>query len=219
MNKVAIQLETWDKVANYISGFKVGVDFINAVLQIQKELGVDMYDAISKGQLASKVWALKSLWSQIDRKDAKIAVCGGWYGTLPALALDNDAYFPLRPNFYSIDIDPDCEPVAKKLNARSIARGAFTAITANMYEHDYSAYDVIINTSCEHIDNIENWLTLIPARTQVLLQNNNFFDHMEHVNCVASLDEFIAKAPLSKISYAGEMVLPLYTRYMVIGTK
>jgi hypothetical protein len=214
-----ISLETWDKVANFVASYKVGLDFLNAAMQLQKEFNVDMYDALSKGQLSSKVWALRKLHSYMDRKDAKIAVCGGWYGTLPAMAFASESYFSLRPIFNSIDLDPNCEEVANRLNHLAVARGQFTASTSNMYDHDYAPYHAVINTSCEHIEDISRWLDLLPERTLVLMQNNNYFEHMEHVNCVSSLDEFIDKAPLKTVEYAGEMILPLYTRYMLIGTK
>jgi hypothetical protein len=214
-----IVLDTWEKLAHYLHDYTISVDLLNAVIQVQRELGVDMYDALSKGQLSSKVWALENLFKYLDHKDPKIAVCGGWYGTLSALALSHSHYGQFRPTFYSIDIDPNCEIIANKINSRFVRSSTFCAITSDMYDIDYAPYDVVVNTSCEHIHDIEKWLSKLRQGTLVVLQSNNFTSHDEHINCVNSIEEFREKAPLSRIYYAGEMNIPLYTRYLLVGEK
>ena len=42
--------------------------------------------------------------------------------------------------------------------------------------------DTVINTSCEHIENFNEWYDKIPKGKIVILQTNNYFD-FEHVNC------------------------------------
>ena len=79
--------------------------------------------------------------------------------------------------------------------------------------------DTIINTSCEHIVNFIEWYSKIPTGKLVVLQNNNFFEVNEHVNCVNDLVDFADQAPLSKLLYEGELKLPKYKRFMRIGYK
>lgn len=215
-----ITLESWEKVTQYISSFDISLDFLNSVIQVQRELGIDMYDSMSKGQLSSKMWAIKKLFEFLDHKDSKIAVCGGWYGTLAGLALSNASCSSMRPIFYSIDIDEFCETVANKVNSRFVKSQAFCAITADMYDIDYQPYSVVVNTSCEHIPDVNEWLSRVRRGSLVVLQSNNFSDHVEHINCVSSSEEFENKASsLSKILYSGEMTIPLYTRYLIVGEK
>ena len=52
-----------------------------------------------------------------------------------------------------------------------------------------------------------------------MLQSNNYYEHEEHINCVADIDEFKRKSNLTTIEYAGELELPKYKRFMIIGLK
>jgi hypothetical protein len=89
-----------------------------------------------------------------------------------------------------------------------------------MYDLAYAKLgaDLVINTSCEHIADLPAWLSLLPKGTRVLLQSNDYFSEPTHVNCVASLDEFIDQASLGTIAFAGALPMKKYTRFMLIGT-
>ena len=51
------------------------------------------------------------------------------------------------------------------------------------------------------------------------VQSNNYFGEPDHLNCVSSLEEFKRQAPLSHVGYQGELELPNYTRFMLIGAR
>jgi hypothetical protein len=95
--------------------------------------------------------------------------------------------------------------------------GKFRAVTADMCDIRSDA-DVVINTSCEHItqDQYEFWLSGMPHNTLLVLQSNNY-DIPEHVRTAKDLEEFRTQCGLSKVLWAGELELPLYKRFMVIG--
>jgi hypothetical protein len=118
----------------------------------------------------------------------------------------------------SFDIDPAVEQVARTLNSGFGDR--FRAVTADMYAIDYRSLkaDLVVNTSCEHIADFGAWLGLVPSGTRVLLQSNDYFSEPSHINCVASLEEFQAKAGLSRVDFAGALPMKKYTRFMLIGT-
>jgi len=117
----------------------------------------------------------------------------------------------------SIDIDPTCEPIANMMNKGEEMVGKFRAVTADMCEIRSDA-DVIINTSCEHItqDQYDLWVSGHPVNSLLVLQSNNY-NIPEHVRIANSLEEFKKQCDLKTILWAGELELPLYTRYMVIG--
>jgi len=48
-----------------------------------------------------------------------------------------------------------------------------------------------------------------------VVQSNNY-DIPEHIRTAGSLEEFKAQSNLT-VTWAGELELPLYTRYMIIG--
>jgi hypothetical protein len=78
--------------------------------------------------------------------------------------------------------------------------------------------DVIINTSCEHItqDQYDLWLSGMPHNSLLVLQSNNY-EILEHVRTANDLDNFKEQCNLERILYAGEIELPLYKRFMIIG--
>ena len=79
--------------------------------------------------------------------------------------------------------------------------------------------DIVINTSCEHITQLQydDWLSNIPESSLVLVQSNNY-EILEHIRIANNLDEFKEQSKLNAL-WSGELELPLYTRYMVIGTR
>jgi hypothetical protein len=77
--------------------------------------------------------------------------------------------------------------------------------------------DIIINTSCEHMDN--RWFHNIPDGTLVCLQTNDYFDNPQHINCVMDEYQAMSRYPMSKFYYAGRLDTELYNRFMLIGVK
>lgn len=174
-------------------------------------------DAFWRGQIVSKEWLITELckhrgefptWPTID-------IHGGWVGTLASLLFQSDLYIK---HINSIDIDPDCESIANTMNQREMESGKFSSITADMCT-TASIADIVINTSCEHItqQQYNNWLQLQPKNSLFVLQSNNY-DIPEHVRISQSLDEFKQKSNLN-VLWAGELELPLYKRWMIIGKK
>jgi len=161
-------------------------------------------DMFSSGQIYSKEWAVNELKKLDIIHNDSVIIVGAWFGTLGIMLKDEFKDIALT----LLDLDPRCETFIKNI-------GEF-AITKDMYEHTYTE-DVVINTACEHIPNVRWWLDKLYPRTLVVLQSNNFFEGADHVNCVSSKEEFEKQASLKEILYSGELVTPMYTRYMIIG--
>jgi hypothetical protein len=96
--------------------------------------------------------------------------------------------------------------------------GKFRAVTADMCAIRSDA-DVIINTSCEHItqDQYNLWLSGHPHNSLLVLQSNNY-NIPEHVRIAKDLEEFKTQCGLDKVLWCGELELPLYKRFMIIGS-
>jgi hypothetical protein len=103
------------------------------------------------------------------------------------------------------------------MNKQEEMTGRFRAMTADMCAIRSDA-DVIINTSCEHItqDQYDLWLSGMPYNSLLVLQSNDY-DIPEHVRTASSLEEFKQQCHI-KVLWAGQLELPLYNRFMVIGT-
>jgi hypothetical protein len=218
-----------------------GLDYLypdNAILSQVKntltkfpETEVAFSDALSLGQLQSKLWLIQNLPDELGT----VFICAGWYGTLAALMFEraNDKFDKIR----SFDIDPKCAVIADNINRPQVMDGwQFKASTLDImlldYPTVYTTYrangtsldlteipNTIINTSCEHIENFEQWYDNIPLGTLVILQSNNYYEIDEHVNCVNNVDDFSGSAPMSVLLYSGKLELPKYTRFMLIGYK
>jgi hypothetical protein len=171
-------------------------------------------DAFWSGQLKSKEWLITNLRNHVT-KFVTIDIHGGWVGVLASMLFQSDV--PIV-NIRNIDIDPVCEHIAVNMNKIEEITGRFRAVTADMCAIRSDA-DVIINTRCEHItqDQYNLWLSGMPQNSLFVLQSNNY-DIPEHIRIAGSLEEFKEQSNLTMI-WAGELELPLYTRYMIIGQK
>jgi len=171
-------------------------------------------DAFWSGQLKSKEWLITNLRKNVN-KFVSIDIHGGWVGVLASMLFQSDIYVN---SIRSIDIDPSCEPIANMMNKQEEIAGKFRAVTADMCSIRSDA-DVIINTSCEHItqEQFDLWKSGMPHNSLLVLQSNNY-NIPEHVRTAESLDEFKAQCGIN-VLWAGELELPLYKRWMIIGKQ
>lgn len=193
-------------------------------------------DALSRGQLKSKMWLVDEL-KTLDVQLGTVFLCAGWYGILALLLFEHG--FDID-RIRSFDIDPEVEPIADKFNLPWFSdQWRFKAITddihnINFESHNWTAWsntnkresypitdvpDTIINTSCEHIENFSEWYAKIPEGKLVILQSNDFEDVDEHVNTASDLFDFAKMTPMSDVLFSGDLELENYSRFMRIGYK
>jgi len=177
-------------------------------------------DALSNGQIDSKLWLCEQLENLFDQIDT-IWIYGGWYG-LTAFLLRSRNKVRIS-KIYSLDVDPACEEVADMINENWVFKEwQFKAFTHNCnlpFKKDFP--DLIINTSTEHFDSMD-WYHRIPKGTCVALQGNNM-KHDDHIINCNSLEEFQHIFSLSDVLYKGQIDFEYptwsFTRFMVIGIK
>ncbi|MEP6655721.1 MAG: class I SAM-dependent methyltransferase [Betaproteobacteria bacterium] len=185
--------------------------------------------ALNKNQMGSKMWLADTLLAVVGPNPGRVLILGGWMGVLGAVLL-HDRRFTID-HIVSIDIDPRCAAVAEAINATHVRQGRFAAQTADMLEMNYGAipaaaagpdpgpFDLVINTSCEHLAEFDRWWQRIPDGQLLVLQSNDYYAVAEHVNCVPDLAAFRSQAPLREVMFAGERKLRRYVRFMLIGRK
>ena len=171
-------------------------------------------DAFWSGQLKSKERLITNLRKNVNQV-VSIDIYGGWVGVLASMLFQSDIYIT---NIRSIDIDHTCESIANMMNKPEEIAGRFRAVTADMCEIRSDA-DVVINTSCEHItqDQYDLWLSGMPHNSLLVLQSNNY-DIPEHIRTAKSLEEFKQQSHIN-VLWSGELELPLYKRFMIIGRQ
>lgn len=167
-------------------------------------------DMFSSGQVLSKLWIIRALYD-LDVFDTiqNIVIAGSWYGSL-GLMLNRTQP---KKHINLLDIDSRCE---KFIQCMTHNNPQIAAITCDMYDYKYTE-DLVINTSCEHIPDLQEWLSNVPPNTVVVLQSNNHTGIDGHINCVQSIDEFIKKVNLADILHSDSYNIGMYTRYMIIG--
>jgi len=169
-----------------------------------------------KGQVRSKIWLIENLSKYAPDKPNRVVIHGGWNGVLASLLFNSN--IPIE-HITSLDIDPDCEETANTVNKRYEMEGRFSAVTVDMQDFEYTETpDIVINTSSEHVsDDVLNvWFSKIPTDTWCAIQNNNYFQLAEHINCVNTAQQLENKFAL-KTKYIDSLITEKYTRFMIIG--
>ena len=172
-------------------------------------------DAFWAGQIKSKEWLIDKISLYLGF-ETTIDIHGGWVGVLASMLFQTYPYIGFIRN---IDIDPECESIATNMNKLEEMQQRFLAVTSDMCDIESKA-DVIINTSCEHItqNQYKLWVEKLPKESLIVLQSNNY-NIPEHIRIANSLDEFKNQCKLSEIYFEGELQLPKYKRFMVIGAR
>ena len=193
-------------------------------------------DCFSRGQLESKKWLVETL-STLNVNLGTVFLCAGWYGTLATMIFENGISVE---KIRSFDIDDSCIQIAEIFNKPwMVDDWKFKALTQDINDINFESYswqvwsnknnryshpivespDTIVNTSCEHIGNFDEWYAKIPSGKLVILQSNDYFEVKEHVNCSKDLATFVAQTPMQTELFYGELLLPKYKRFMRIGYK
>lgn len=191
-------------------------------------------DCFSRGQLQSKLWLVEEL-TKLNKSLGTVYLCAGWYSTLATMLFESHINIE---KIRSFDLDDTCASIAETMNKKWLLQDwKFKATTKDIHDidfvmHNYATYnskgeavdviespDTIINTSCEHIANFNDWYQKIPNNKLVILQSNNYFEIEDHINCSSSLDEFSKSAPMKDVLFEGVLDLEKYKRFMKIGIR
>jgi hypothetical protein len=171
-------------------------------------------NASTASQLQSKLWIVNELIN-LNIKPKRVAILGGWFANyITPLIVDN-----LNVSFIrNYDIDKEVLNVSSSLNKRY--EKIYNTGTRNIMIEpiDYN-FDLVINTSCEHMFPMKKFKEInFRLNCIYVLQSTNETKYDDHINCVNSVDELIKQADIKEIYFSGEKVLDNgMTRFMVIG--
>jgi len=179
-----------------------------------------LLDSSTTSQLQGKLWLVNEL-QKLDLKFSNVCIIGGWFAQfITPLMFDNfDINF-----IHNWDIDQDAKQISYKFNRRYKHQKRYVAITSNLLEKSWSKfrksnYDLIINTSCEHMYPMKKMRELNPGlNAWFVLQSTNEDKFDDHINCVNSTKELAEQGQLKQVLYEGQITLDNgMTRFMVIG--
>ena len=188
----------------------------------------DFLDSCNKSQWQSKLWIIDELnlylFKYGKRKPNRFAILGGWYGLLAEIIYENigveiEGITSIDSDSLSADIGwifcKDTDVINFEIND-----------IKNLNYGDY--YDVILNTSVEHMEQsvVDYSIEVASPGTVFVLQSNNLFELSEHINCSKSETEF-NKNFVDKLDNVVHFTKPWPTdygrdnweRYMLMGGK
>jgi hypothetical protein len=200
-----------------------------------------LVDASTTSQLESKFWLTEEL-SNVNESPKSAVLLGGWFAhVITSLLLDYTSVEKVT-NF---EIDEDAHFISYKFNRRYKKKeeigyhgvpdgdAQYRSIRRNvLFESlkgvetftgdgkDPNQFDLVINTSCEHMFPMWKFREINPQLLGKLfvLQSTNAREFEDHINCVDSEDELVDQSMLGDILYKGSKVLDNgITRFMVIG--
>lgn len=176
--------------------------------------------ALNQDQVPSKLWLIEHLAGTLPMADSRILVVGGWFGVLPLLLQCLHPSWRVRADL--IDLDPAACEVATTLLAGVV--DDVTIACRDAQDIEYVEFrrrprGIVVNTICEHMSDFTDWFERIPPGQAIALQSNDHRGCSEHTNCVASLEELEAQAPLSETLFRGTLPLPRFRRFMLIGRR
>lgn len=184
------------------------------------------FSVFSHGQIHSKLWLCEQLEPYLPN-DARVIILGSWYNTLGFLLLVRNSH--KLELLTGIDFENENIKMSNKLldawligndvKVKNIWKSA-----NRLTEQDTEIYHIVINTSCEHME--DEWFNQVNLDQLICLQTSNVVhDHVtwDIINPNPDMETFKSKYPLSQILYEGEKVFDYgelkYSRYMLIGRK
>ena len=222
----------------YLSNHDSSDKIFRSIFDYKKKINSDeIYDAMSRSQIKSKIWLVEEL-SKIETNYPNVTVMAGWFGQIKTIYDKRLTYSKMR----IVELDKEaCETSDYIFNIANLENYKVKAVNANINEltlhkngyewnvenfKESSKYsekflpDLIINTSAEHMT--EEWYNQIRFKQLesdpiVAIQSNNLFNIPEHINCVHSVDHMKKKFPMREILFEGELQLKGYKRVMLIG--
>ena len=180
----------------------------------------DIINSVNDNQMASKEHLTEAIVPILsDIKNLKdIAILGSWYGLLGAMLRQH-----LNDGIYisNIDSDPSTKKIGQSLFNHERNRFYIDDAVNHLFSQGKSKYQLIINTSCEHME--QDDVLLMRYRksddTVICFQSNNYFAIDGHINCSNSLEEFVEGLNLSTVLHASALKIESknFERYTVIG--
>lgn len=193
----------------------------------------DILDSFSNNQYIAKTALIKSLEDlKILSNKTNVVIWGCWYGSL---------LFPLLSKkvnkIIGIDLNEDVIKISKNKLFKDFENVDFVIDDVfNTYRNFYLNTNLIINTSCEHMNPMKEWPwfdegaieedaiktkwknSKLSSNCYFAFQSNNMHGIEGHINCVNSIDEFKSQLPnRAEVIHQDEVIDSRGTRYMLIG--
>lgn len=172
----------------------------------------DILDSFSKNQFKSKSKVIQSLIEyDLINPNSHVAILGGWYGSILISGLVNKVN---RIDSYDLD---DISNRFSKNRLYSQYKDKVSWVKGDVFSNIIrEGFDVVINTSCEHMPPMKDW-PYWKSNIGFAVTSNNMYDIEGHVNCVDTIDDLAMQLPLCDILYEDTISDERGDRFLIIG--
>ena len=190
----------------------IGIDLFKNIMAEARH-NPDLLDSYSPNQFKSK----ENLISYIDMlplENPDIVILGCWYGSILIPTFAETA-----KRITAIDLDKNIIGIAKNrlFNYENIDFISSDVFDNNRYGRILNA-NLIINTSCEHMNPMNELKALNKSNGYFAFQSNDMFNIPTHINCVKNINEFRDQLPInSQVIFEDEVKDDRGTRFTIIG--
>ena len=214
------------------------IEIIRKIFERWPKRFVDVLNSLNEKQQVSKDWLVEKLNDykypfrhKLKKDRISIMLLCSWYGML-AYKLIQKFSIKKIDRIYCVDFDPKSKMIGnrlfRKIDNENLQKGILTQVNfrdkdiKDLTKEEMSNCEIIINTSCEHLEQqiIYDNLDKCPSGTLIVLQSNNYHKIQEHINTVKDLHEFVSQyqSHLINIQMYEKDFLD-YKRFMIIGIK
>lgn len=181
------------------------------LLYKRKLPGADDYvESFRPNQIKCKSWLVEEIANTNTNFD-KVLIVGAWNGILLYELLNKHCDVGW---FDFLDIDQATHMHRNVFFEMHKMEKNYNSIKCDANDFsDFDQYDLIINTSCEHMKPLPSVNGPLYA-----LQSNNYRTIKEHINCVDSPKQLQKQYNISQTLFTGELNMGHYKRFMVIGS-
>lgn len=170
----------------------------------------ELLESFRPKQIKCKSWLVQEI-ANVNMNWKKVLVLGSWNSLLLYELMST--YCDVE-HFDFLDSNPQCHKDRDVYFKVNNLHKNYNSITMDATQFsDHKSYDLIINTSCEHMKDIP----AVYGPTYALQSNNYRAIKDQHVNCVNSENQLAKQNNLTKTLYKGSLKLDNYTRFMAIG--
>tara|TARA_B100000902_G_scaffold279545_1_gene265418 strand:+ start:1327 stop:2001 length:675 start_codon:yes stop_codon:yes gene_type:complete len=199
---------------------------------------MDVLNSLGERQQLSKDWLIEKLNSykhpfrnKFKKDRISIMVLCSWYGLMAYKLIEKFKSNKIK-RIHCVDYDPKAKRISNKLfrkiDDENLKNGVLTLIKhwerdiIDMPEKEFKDSEILINTSCEHLNQqtIYDTIDKTETGTLIVLQSNNYHKIQEHINTVKDLQEFVSQyqSRLINIEMYEKDFLE-YKRFMILGLK
>ena len=174
----------------------------------------DIFESFRPDHITSKKWLVHEIVKHTKGDFKRVAVLGSW-NSIVLKELLGCSRNVVHWDFY--DINHNCHRDRDMYHESNDIQRNYTCFEVDvpsLFSHEdvHQQYDLIINPSCEHMDDIKSVKGPMYALT-----SNDYEGIKGHINCITKHEELAAKNGINTIEYEGSLKLTNYTRFCTIG--